>query len=248
MQTREWLRYFERNAREVLRLPYEEYDLTAAERKRIARSIQGFQIGEASEGKHLRQGAEAFARQTGNADYPLAIQHLIREENRHSAYLGRFMRRHRLPFAKAKWSDRVFRTIRRAAGIELSLRTLVTAELVALTYYDCLSEATGSGHLALICHRMLDEERKHIEFQMHHVHWMNGRRGGLGAALADLGHAVLMAGTLLAVWVEHRSVLRAKHGFGRFFGRVWGDFRRAMGEGVASARGGARCHGELQVA
>jgi hypothetical protein len=222
--------------------------LTAEERARIASSIQGFQLGEASEGKHLREGAEAFARKTGNSAYPSAIVYLIREENRHSAYLGRFMRRHGLPFAQAKWSDRVFRAIRRGAGIELSLRALVTAELVALTYYDCLSAATGSGHLALICHRMLDEERKHIEFQMHHIQWMNGRRGGLGAALADLGHAFLMAGTLLAVWIEHRSVLRVKHGFAGFFGRVWGDFRRAMREGAASARDGAQRHGRLQVA
>jgi len=248
METREWLRYFERNAGQVLRLPIEEYELTAEERARIASSIQGFQIGEASEGKHLRKGAEAFALKTGNTAYPRAIVHLIREENRHSAYLGRFMRRHGLPFARAKWTDRVFRTLRRGAGIELSLRVLVTAELVALTYYDCLSEATGSGQLALICHRMLAEERKHIEFQMHHIHWMNGQRGGLGAALADAGHALLMAGTLLAVWIEHRRVLRVKHGFGRYFGRVWGDFRHAMREGVASAHDGARCQGELQVA
>ena len=248
METREWLRYFERNAGEVLRLPPEEYELSAEERARITRSIQGFQLGEASEGKHLREGAEEFAKQTGNAAYPLAIGYLIREENRHSAYLGRFMRRHRLPFAKAKWTDRVFRLIRRGAGIELSLRTLVTAELVALTYYDCLSAATDSGHLALICHRMLQEERKHIEFQMHHIHWMNRQHGPLRATLADFGHAVLMAGTLLAVWIEHRRVLRVKHGFGRFFCRVWDDFRRSMREGLAGVLEDRSRLGELRLA
>ena len=235
MQTREWLQYFERNAREVLRLGFEQYELTDVERDRIAASIQGFQIGEASEGKHLKAGADAFARRTGNAAYPPAIAHLIREENRHSAYLGNFMKRHHLPFAKTTWSDRVFRALRRAAGIELSLRVLVTAELVAVTYYDCLSEATGSPHLKRICRRMLDEEAKHIEFQMHHIHWMNLQGSLLRAALANLGHAALTAGTLLAVWIEHGRVLRVKHGFAGFCARVFRDFVRAMQAGAANA-------------
>jgi hypothetical protein len=235
MHTREWRQYFERNAREALRLGFEQYELTEDERERIASSIQGFQIGEASEGRHLKAGADAFARRTGNADYPPAIVHLIREENRHSAYLGNFMKRHHLPFAKTTWTDRVFRALRRAAGIELSLRVLVTAELVAVTYYDCLSDATGSPHLKRICRRMLDEEAKHVEFQMHHIHWMNLQGNLLRAALANLGHAAITAGTLLAVWIEHGRVLRVKHGFVGFFVRVFRDFVRAMQAGAASA-------------
>jgi hypothetical protein len=235
MDTRGWRRYFEGNAGNVLRPAPEDYTLTAAERARIASSIQGFQIGEASEGKHLSEGALEFARRTGNTDYPKAIAFLIREENRHSAYLGGFMRRHGLPFARAKWSDRAFRALRRLAGIELSLRVLVTAELVAVSYYDCLAAATGSAALEQICRRMLDEEAKHIEFQMHHVHWMNLQGGLLRAALANVGHAVLMAGTLVVVWVEHRRVLRVKHGFASFCRRVFGDFLDAMYAGAASA-------------
>jgi hypothetical protein len=219
----------------VLRLGFEEYELNAEERQRIASSIQGFQIGEASEGRHLKAGALEFAQRTGNAAYPPAIAYLVREENRHSAYLGNFMKRHRLPFAKAKWSDRIFRALRRAAGIELSLRVLVTAELVAITYYDCLSEASASPHLKKICRRMLDEEARHIEFQMHHIHWMNLQGSLLRAALANLGHAVIVAGTLAAVWLEHGRVLRVKHGFAGFFARVFRDFVRSMQAGAESA-------------
>jgi hypothetical protein len=235
MDTTGWRRYFEGNAQEVLRVSEEDYVLTAGERARIASSIQGFQIGEASEGRQLREGAEAFARETGNTEYPKAIACLVREENRHSAYLGSFMRRHGLPFAEAKWSDRAFRTLRRLAGIELSLRVLVTAELVAVAYYDCLAVATGSPALRAICRRMLDEEAKHIEFQMHHIHWMNLQGGLLRAALANVGHAVLMAGTLAVVWVEHRRVLKMKHGPASFFARVFSDFLTAMRAGAASA-------------
>lgn len=235
MDTRDWLRYFETNATQVLRPAPEAYALTAEERARIASSIQGFQIGEASEGAHLRAGAEEFARRTGNTDYPAAIACLIREENRHSAYLGAFMRHHELPFARAKWTDDVFRALRRGAGIELSLRVLVTAELVAVTYYDCLAAATGSGMLKTICRRMLDEEARHVEFQMHHVHWMNLQHGFVRSALANVAHAVLMAGTIVVVWFEHRRVLRIKHGLAAFFWRVFGDFLAAMYAGARSA-------------
>jgi hypothetical protein len=235
MDTRGWLRYFEVNAGQVLRPAPEAYTLTPDERARIAGSIRGFQIGEASEGRHLKSGALELARRTGNTDYPKAITCLVREENRHSAYLGAFMRHHGLPFAKTTWTDEVFRALRRAAGIELSLRVLVTAELVAVTYYDCLSAATGSRMLKTICRRMLDEEARHIEFQMHHVHWMNLQGSLLRAAAANIAHAVLMAGTLVAVWIEHRRVLRVKHGFWGFARRVFGDFIAAMHAGAASA-------------
>jgi hypothetical protein len=236
MDTREWVRYFERNAAQVLRPEADGYVLNDEERRRITRSIQGFQIGEASEGKHLRAGADAFARRTGNHDYPKAISFLIREENRHSAYLGAFMRQQGIPFATDRLSDRIFRFLRRGAGIELSVRVLVTAELVAVTYYDCLARATGSPVLRQICGRMVDEEARHIEFQMHHVHWMNLGKPLPLAALANLGHAVLLLGTIAAVWLEHRDVLRVAHGFGSFGRAVWRSFLSAMQAGAASAR------------
>jgi hypothetical protein len=235
MHTREWLRYFEGNAKEVLKPEPDGYRLTDEERRRITRSIQGFQIGEASEGKHLRAGAEAFAQRTGNDDYPKAIAYLIREENRHSAYLGRFMRDQGIPMADAKWSDAVFRFLRRGAGIELSVRVLVTAELLAVVYYDCLAQATGSLELQRICRRMVDEEARHIEFQMHHVHWMNLGRPLGAAALANLAHALLFLGTMAVVWIEHGSVLRVKHGLGSYCRAAWGHFLKAMYAGATSA-------------
>jgi hypothetical protein len=235
MNTRAWVRYFEANAQEVLRLPVEDYRLSDDERRLIAGSIQGFQIGEASEGAHLRAGAEVFARATGNADYPKAIAFLVREENRHSAYLGRFMREQGLPFATSKWSDRIFRCVRRLAGVELSVRVLVMAEIVAPAYYDCLKEATSSANLKRICQRMVDEEERHIEFQMHHVHWMNLQGSLLRAASANVGHGLLMALMIAGVWIEHGRVLRMKHTFSSFFGRVFGAFLQAMRAGAASA-------------
>ncbi len=235
MHTAQWKEYFDWSSKNLLRCPAENYRLLPGERKRIERSIRGFQLGEASEGRFLKAAAEAFAREAGNPDYPATIASLIREENRHSAYLGAFMRKQGIPTARTHWLDRAFRAVRRLCGLELNIRVLVTAELIALTYYECLGQATFSRELEAICARMGEEERAHVRYQMHHIHWINGRRFPLFGALADIGHALLLAATLAAVWLEHRPVLSIRHGFGSFFAKVWDDFREAMDQGRESA-------------
>jgi hypothetical protein len=86
-----------------------------------SRLIQGFQIGEASEGRHLKSGALEFARRTGNTDCSKTITCLIREENRHSAYLGAFMRHHGLPFATTTWTDEAQCRRRSDLGIHIEV-------------------------------------------------------------------------------------------------------------------------------
>ena len=177
----------------------------------------------------------SFSRETGNSDYAESINHLIREENRHSSYLGAFMKQQGIRPARRTWTDGIFRVIRRLAGIETNIRVLVTAELIALTYYDVLGRSTGSEFLKRVCERMLEEEKKHVAFQMHHLHWMNFRKFPLFTALSDLAHAVLVAGTLLAVWVQHYKVLGRSYTFAEFAAKVWGEFRDTMDQGRESA-------------
>ena len=226
--TAAWLEYFQRNRHNVLQLERGVHRLTGEERTRIARSIQSFQIGEASEGRRLRALAERYGRRVADPHYAEVIVLLIREENRHSAYLKHFMDAEDIPLACRRTTDRVFRWLRGLCGLELAIRVLVTAELVALTYYAALARATTHPGLARICARMLEEERVHVQFQMQQIRRMNAGRSPLTRAIADLGHAVLLAGTLVAVWIEHRPVLRVCHSFGDFFAAVWRDFRSAL--------------------
>ena len=90
--TQEWVDYFRWNGSVAMRVPWHiGPDLSDAERAAIAHSIQMFQLGEHSEGRHLMRYAKEWADRTGDAAYPEAIRMLIVEEQRHASVLGRFM-------------------------------------------------------------------------------------------------------------------------------------------------------------
>ncbi len=235
METQNWLSYFETNNQNNLQIENDNYRLTEVERLRITKSIQSFQLGESSEGHILRAQARQQSEKMQRPDYLSAIEYLIREENRHSSYLGRFMSFQGIPKIKKGWNDACFRFLRRLAGVELSVRVLVTAEVIAMTYYDCLSAATQSPLLNEICQRMCEEETTHVEFQMHHIHEINFRKHALSGSLANILHFGLMYVTLIPVWLEHRSVLKSKYNYQEFKSKVWRDFQNVMYQGQLSA-------------
>lgn len=242
-KTQGWLSYFKANAPRLLPVTAGPRTITEQEKQRISASIQKFQIGEASEGKCLRAKAEAFAAREGDPDYAQAIQYLIKEENRHSAYLGNFMRDNGIPKAKGTWTDGMFRWVRNLANLETSIRVLVSAELIALAYYRCLGKATGCRKLARICQRMLEEETEHVKFQMTTIHRINRRKFPLFAAWADIGHALLLFATIHVVWAEHKPVLETEYASCAEFRRnVWDLFQENMDYGCLAAEkiGGAR--------
>lgn len=235
MNLQHWLSYFEENQQNRLSFSEDPHEMTEAERRRITKSIQSFQLGETSEGNTLRAQAKALGEEIGEPRYLKAIECLIREENRHSAYLARFMKLHSIPKARKTWNDMCFRLLRRLAGAEFSCRVLVTAEVVAMTYYDCLQIATGSPVLRDICRRLCAEEKEHVKFQMQQIHEIGLLRHALLESGANIVHFALMFATLVPVWLEHKEVLRMKYGFHEFAGQVWRDFREAMADGQESA-------------
>jgi hypothetical protein len=205
-----WCAYFHRNSSCASDLPWDvPYRLTTGERTAITKSIQQFQLGEGSAGKRLLQRGEAFARAASDADFVAALTLFIREEQRHSAHLGRFMDQQGIPIAAHHWVDRVFRQLRGLAGLELSLRVLVTAELIAVPYYRALRDATASPLLRALCGRILRDEAGHLRFQA----WMLARlglaRSRRGQWLSAAAHGVFLLGTSLLVWIEHHRVFIA---------------------------------------
>lgn len=237
MDSKAWLAYFRRNADNNLALAWDDpHALTDAERAAITDSMQAFQIGEASEGKTLLRFAETFAQQAHDPAYVESVKFFIREENRHSGYLRTFMQEHAIPRARTQWSDGVFRVLRRLAGLELSIRVLVTAEMIARVYYPALGAATKSPKLALICRRMATEEGIHVRFQMGAVGRLKARRSRFGAWLGDVGHGVLMAATTLVVWHDHHTVLRAHHAtYASFLRAAWAVFTDGLQDSAAPA-------------
>ena len=86
MTESDWVRYFRANAAEPS-LPWDDgYRLSGAERAVVIHSIQQFQLGENAQGRRLLQRARAE-----DAEYFHALRLFIKEEQRHSELLGRFL-------------------------------------------------------------------------------------------------------------------------------------------------------------
>jgi hypothetical protein len=115
-----WLNHFEHHALRPRRVPHGLADvLTPDESHLIASSIATFQLGEQADGRTLLRAAERFARTNEMPHLVRIVDLLIREERRHASLLRAFMQDHRLSLQRSHWTDRVFRRIRRLAGLEL---------------------------------------------------------------------------------------------------------------------------------
>jgi len=109
----EWLAYFRANAARCRPIPWERgADVTPDQLAAIARSLQAWQLGETSDGRHLRAAAARHAAQVGDPDYPRAIDLFIQEEQRHGELLGRFLDLAGAGRVTSDWGDRLFRAAR----------------------------------------------------------------------------------------------------------------------------------------
>jgi hypothetical protein len=208
--SKKWCSYFLANRLDPQEMPWDDpYGLSAAERDAIQHSIQQFQLGEGSEGRRLLDRGRAHARAVGDPHFSDALSLFIKEEQRHSAHLLRFMRGHGIPELSSHWVDSVFRRLRVLAGLELSLRVLVTAEIIAVPYYRALGCVTGSPLLRAISARILQDEAAHLRFQSSMLSRLGAARHPALRRLVSRLHRIFLVGTLFVVWVEHGSVFRA---------------------------------------
>jgi len=224
----DWCAYYEANAA-AAEIPWEcSAHLTAAERRAVAASIQEFQLGESSEGRHLHAAARAYAASSGDGAYVRAIEAIIREEQRHARDLGRFLAAEGIPLRKRSWPDAVFRSLRRGAGLETTVGVLLTAELIAQVYYAALRDATRSPVLRALCERILRDEAEHVRFQAERLALLRAGRARVAVRLAQAAQRGLLAGAALVVWWGHRSVLAGGGlSFGRYWGQCWERFAAA---------------------
>ena len=161
-----WVAHFQWNRAHQLHVTWEDdYQVTPGERRAITRSIQAFQLGESSDGRAFQRRAEQWGHRVGDPQYGEAVSLFIAEENHHAHLLGRFMDGQSISRASFQWTDAVFRWVRKLAGLELCVRVLVAAELVAKVYYKALREATLSPVLHQICTKILRDEGYHEKFQ-----------------------------------------------------------------------------------
>ncbi|QDT36844.1 ferritin-like domain-containing protein [Stratiformator vulcanicus] len=206
----DWVAYFNANCEPITETAWSlEPTLTLAERDRIARSVQIFQRGESGTGSHLMKCALTYAEQSGDEVYPQALQLFIDEENRHADALGRFLDQEEISRLEREWSDSGFRRLRKLAGLEQCVVTLLAAETIAMAYYAALMSATGSPTLAAICRRLLADEVGHLRFQAEQLGRLRQRRNPITLAAARWRDRLILRGAMLLVWRTHRPVFRA---------------------------------------
>ena len=236
--SREWREYYEQNAASLLDISWNVGgDLTQVERQAIASSLQGFQAGERSEGRHLYRCAEKYAEESGDHEYVGATRLFIAEEQRHARDLARFLELNDIPILRTTFPDRVFRWLRHVVGgLEISISVLITAEIIAKVYYAALEAATNSIILVTLCDQILSDEQKHVEFQAEQLGKLRARRSRMLYAATIGLQRFLYWGTCLVVWFFHGKVIRkGELRFGQFWHGCWAEFNRAFGHSKAVA-------------
>jgi hypothetical protein len=219
-----WHQHFLQNRGASDALPWaESRHLTAVERRIVARSIQQFQLGEWARGRGLMRRASAHPVLARDTWWLPALQLFIAEEQEHSNMLGRYLDREQIPRLEAHWIDGVFRRLRKLACLEVCTTVLVTAETLAIPFYQALRDATHSPLLRAICVRILSDEGAHLKFQALTLGLIRRSLSGRARTVRSLGHALMFHGTAVVVWQQHRRVFHAANWN---FRRFWNEARR----------------------
>jgi hypothetical protein len=204
-----WLNHFEHHAQHQRCIPHGFPDLLRPdERQLIAGSIATFQLGEQSEGRTLLRAAQRFAHKRRIPALVRIVELFIREEQRHAALLRAFMEDHHIALKRTDWTDRVFRLVRRFAGLELYLYILISAELIGIVYYRALEAATDCRRLMVLCRVLVSDELAHVGFESQLLLALRAGRAARVQAPMRLAHRAFFVGAAGVVWLTHRSVLR----------------------------------------
>jgi len=208
------------------RLPWNDASrLNDFERRIVGRSIQQFQLGEWARGRGFRRRAELHPAFAGDDCFIPSLELFIAEEQHHSDVLGRFLDLERIPRLRQHWLDGIFRRLRKLAGLEACAAVLVTAEVLAMPFYQALRDATGSGLLRSICIQILCDEAAHLNYQALTIGLIRRRLTEKSRARRARYHSLLFRCTAFVVWQQHRRVFRAARWD---FRRFWNDASRTF--------------------
>ncbi len=221
-----WYWYFLEKRDSPCALPWhDKYLLCTAECRLVARSIQQFQLGEWARGRGLVRRASLHPVLSTDLWFLASLELFIAEEQRHSGMLGRFLDHERIPRLSNHWLDNVFRRLRKLAGLDVCAMVLVTAEVLAVPFYQALRDATRSHLLRSICMRILCDEAAHLNYQALTLGLVRRPLGSKTRAIRFLCHSILFHCTALLLWQQHCGVFRAA---GWDFRRFWNQAHRGF--------------------
>ena len=205
----DWIEYFEKNKANLLSLEFKKKTLTPQEKSLISTSIRAFQLGEGSSGKRLFK-AVAQNKIVGE-DILKATPYFIQEENRHSNTLKKFMQHEGIEISKRNNLDAIFRFLRGLMGLECQIIVLVTAEMIALSYYTILASATKSSLLKTICKQMLQDELVHIIYQSRILKKLKKNRNRHSNLAINYVRRTLMSITIFVVYNSYTPLFKEVH-------------------------------------
>jgi hypothetical protein len=201
-----WVTYFERNARAATSedfKPPATRDLPPEVRRVLAASLPAWQLGETSDGRHLRAAARQYAIAQSDPRFLEAVDLFIKEEQRHGAALGDWLDRVGIARKTRDLGDSLFRACRYAIpNYVIWASVVVMVEAMAEIYYASVRRIVPCVRLQSECDRILRDEVRHIQFQCEHIATVRRRvpkivRMGIGAI--ELGfYAVVCTAVYLA--------------------------------------------------
>ena len=199
-----WLAYFQARCDESLDAaahggPFARLPGRAA----IARSIARFELGESGDGASIKR----LAATSGDAAYARAIELFVREEQAHARWLTMLRERFGGERLRSHWTDTAFVALRHVGGLRREICVLLTAELVALSYYRVLALAYDDRLLRAVCRRILLDERGHVAFHRATLSHEFARMPAPARSAAVLGWRTFVAITAAVVAWDHRKVL-----------------------------------------
>src|SRR5260370_16064521 len=222
-----WYRHFLDKRKAHDSLPWHEpYRLSAGELRLVGRSIQQFQLGEWARGRGFRRRAACHAVLSAAGCFLDALELFIAEGQGHSEMLGRFLDHEQIPRLTNEWTDDAFRRLRKLAGLELCVTVLVTAEVLAMPFYQALRDATRSNLLRSICVRILCDEAAHLNFQALTIGLARQPLSRRARELHSWCHTLLFRSAAVLLWGQHRTQFQPA---GWDCGRCWRDARQCFG-------------------
>ncbi|WP_231423933.1 MULTISPECIES: ferritin-like domain-containing protein [Pedobacter] len=229
-----WTNYFTKNAT-VNRIDWSlQPMLTKSEKSNIVKSLQAWQLGETSEGKHLLHAANKYANKINDHEYPNSVKLFIREEQKHGNNLGKYLDLIDEPRINKDWGDTMFRKIRYYnTNMELWTIAVITVESAAQIFYQALKDATNCSLLKQICTDILIDEAAHITFQKERLYIIFNSKNNLSKFIAYNAYSCFFICTSLVVWFAHQKLFRAgKLNFFQYFRKMKFKLGKVAGKAI----------------
>jgi len=205
-----WIGHFKANALEK-RVNWDlKPNITPEEICTILPSLQAWQLGETSDGKHLIAASTKYAQTIGDLPYIEAVKLFIKEEQKHGNNLGLYLDRIGQPRVTKNWGDSLFRRVRYFnTNMEIWTLAVIIVESTAQIFYQALKDATNCELLKQICNDILVDEAYHITFQTERLAIIYEGKNNFSKAWRRMVYKYFFYTTATLVWIAHRKLFKA---------------------------------------